>query len=314
MILLAKLHIILETAERGADTLTPGRTCLNYRNNADEYGHDYGYRMMDAIRSTYEPQIAERLAIQNPDFVFTESEVFAMQMICGFETIAEGSSPWCDVFNKEEWESFEYARDVIHYYRAGPGNPYSASMGWLWLNATANLLMEGPSAGPLFFSLYSNIFKSSCHSSTDCVYSVHDGDVIPLLTALNLFPQTPELPTSHVLHNRTWRTSDVTPMGGRIIFERLSCLAPQHCWSNEPFYPNHIYCEPQREDVFVRVNINDGIVAIPGCDSGPGHSCPFEEFLEHVRKRGLDFEEFGRICGLGEDAPKAVTFLHQLHK
>ena len=35
-----------------------------------------------------------------------------------------------------------------------PGNPYGPALGWLWLNATANLLAEGPSAGPLFFSLY----------------------------------------------------------------------------------------------------------------------------------------------------------------
>lgn len=149
----ANLYVIPETPDRGADTLTPGRTCLKYRNNVDRRGHDYGYRMMDMVRSTYEPAIARRLARQNPEMMFAEAEIFTMQLLCGFETIANGSSPWCDIFTKDEWESFEYARDIIHYYRAGPGNPYSASMGWLWLNATANLLREGPSAGPLFFSL-----------------------------------------------------------------------------------------------------------------------------------------------------------------
>lgn len=149
----AALHIIPETPHRGADTLTPGRTCLRYRNNADEYGHNYGYRMMNAFRHTYEPDIVERLAEQNPDFRFTEAEVFVMQQICGFETIAKGHSPWCSVFTREEWGYFEYARDVIHYYRTGPGNLYSGAMGWLWLNATTNLLEEGPSNGPLFFSL-----------------------------------------------------------------------------------------------------------------------------------------------------------------
>lgn len=150
---LATLHVIPETADRGADTLTPGRTCLRYRSNADEYGHDYGYRMMDEFRSTYEPAIARRLTEQNPDLVFTEREIFTMQLICGFETLAKGFSPWCNVFARTEWEDFEYARDVIHYYRAGPGNPYSGPMGWLWLNATGNLLNEGPATGPLFFSL-----------------------------------------------------------------------------------------------------------------------------------------------------------------
>lgn len=149
----ATLHIIPESPDQGADTLTPGRTCSNYRNDVDRYGHQYGYRMMDMIRSTYEPAIVRRLAKQNPDLEFAEGEIFIMQCLCGFETIVKGSSHWCKVFTEEEWESFEYARDVIHFYRAGPGNPYSASMGWLWLNATANLLKEGDSAGPLFFSL-----------------------------------------------------------------------------------------------------------------------------------------------------------------
>lgn len=150
----ADLHIIPETADRGGDTLTPGRTCRRYREDADEFGHGYGYAMMDKIRSVYEPAIVDRLAQENPAFLFSEDDVFTMQSICGFETIAKGSSPWCSVFAHEEMESFEYARDVIHYYRAGPGNPYSASLGWLWLNATANLLRDGPAAGSMFFSLY----------------------------------------------------------------------------------------------------------------------------------------------------------------
>ncbi|KAK5158655.1 hypothetical protein LTR04_005154, partial [Oleoguttula sp. CCFEE 6159] len=266
----AHLHIIPETADRGADTLTPGDTCLKYADNVDPYGHDYGARMLMEYRSTYLPAISERLLKQNPDMQFTNSEVYSMQEMCGFETTVRGSSQWCDVFTKEEWLAFEYARDVIHYYRAGPGNPYGAVMGWLWLNATANLLAEGPEAGPLFFSF------------------VHDGDIIPLLAALALFPTPHPLPTTHIAPNRTYLTSQLTPMGGRIIFERLACPAEVTCWSNAPLYPNHVYCEEPRDDVFVRVNINDGIVAIPGCDGGPGGSCALAGFLERVRERGRE--------------------------
>lgn len=42
-----------------------------------------------------------------------------MQEMCGFEITVRGKSKWCDVFTHEEWLEFEYARDVIHYYRAG---------------------------------------------------------------------------------------------------------------------------------------------------------------------------------------------------
>jgi acid phosphatase len=151
---LSTLHIIPETPDRAGDTLTPGRTCHKYRANVDQFGHSYGQTMLYEWRHTYLPPIVERLQEQNPNINFTESEVYSMQELCGFETIAHGSSKWCDVFTHDEWEQFEYARDLLHYYRAGSGNPYGAPMGWLWLNATSNLLQSGPyEVGPLFFSL-----------------------------------------------------------------------------------------------------------------------------------------------------------------
>ncbi|KAK5129021.1 hypothetical protein LTR85_000354 [Meristemomyces frigidus] len=290
----ARLHVISETPDHGANTLTPGRTCRNYRYNFDEYGHDYGIRKLYEWRRAYLPPIIKRLAKQNPNLIFTEAEVYSMQELCGFETIAKGDSMWCDVFSHEDWESFEYARDLLHYYRAGPGNPYSGAMGWLWLNATAHLLRQGPAAGPLYLSF------------------VHDGDIIPLLSALKLFPEEPDLPATHVMHNRTWRTSDVVPMGGRLIFERLACPGYQHCWDNADYgYPNHLYCSPPEDEHFVRINVNDGIVALPGCDGGPGSSCPLDDFVAMVKRRGTEVGGFREVCGLEKDGAEGIEFLHQ---
>jgi acid phosphatase len=291
----AKLHIIPETADLGGNTLTPGDTCLTYANKSNPLGHDYGYAQLSAFRSTYLPSISARLALTNPAFPLSETEVYTMQELCGFETIALGSSPWCTIFPQTEMESFEYARDLLHYYRAGPGNPYAATMGFLYLNATMHLLRQGGAkAGELFFSF------------------VHDGDIVPLLAALDLLPQTPHLPTTHVLHNRTWRTSDVVPMGGRIIFERLICPARQACWDNAAYgYPNHVYCEAAREEVFVRINVNDGAVGMPGCDSGPSGSCALEDFVARVKRRGDEAGDFKGMCGLSEDTEGSVDFLHQ---
>lgn len=152
----AKLHVIPETSDLGADTLTPGDTCLNYRTDVDR-GHENGARQLVNFRSTYLPSVGSRLQRQNPGIIFSNAEIYSMQELCGFETLVRGKSQWCDVFNHEEWLNFEYARDVIHYYRSGPGNPYGPAIGWLWLNATAELLENGPNAGKLFFSLYVSI-------------------------------------------------------------------------------------------------------------------------------------------------------------
>lgn len=224
----ATLEVIPETQDRGADTLTPGRSCPKYA--TDEQGHSSGVEHLNRFRSTYLRQISSRLQKQNPGIQFSDAEVYSLQEMCGFETLAKGSSKWCNVFTREEQLQFEYARDVLYYYRSGPGNKYGPTLGWLWLNATADLLRRGPEAGPMFLSFD------------------HDGDMIALMAAMDIFPQQPHLPTSHVSHNRTWKMSDVTPMGGRFILERFSCSGPQRCWDNAEFgYPNHLYCKLENQ-------------------------------------------------------------------
>ncbi|KAI4204945.1 MAG: hypothetical protein LQ350_000797 [Teloschistes chrysophthalmus] len=276
----AKLHIIPETPDLGADTLTPGDTCLKYREDLLT-GHDYGLIQLSNFRSAYLPPVSARFEKQTPGIKFTDGELYSMQEMCGFETLVRGSSPWCNAFTHDDWLNFEYARDIIHYYRAGPGNKYGAVMGWLWLNATANLLAEGPDAGRLFFSF------------------VHDGDIVPMLAALDLFPSTTDLPVTHRLKNRAWKMSQVVPMNGRVIFERLTCEASAKDSASEG----------PRD--YVRINVNDGIVALPTCSSGPGSSCPLEDFLSMVQRRGREIGDFREICGVGEDSPGRITFLHQ---
>ena len=289
---IAELNIIPEVSTLGADTLTPGDTCLNYR--SDRSGHDLGPSKLLEWQSVYLPPIAESLRTIAPDVTFTVHELYTMQEICGFETLARGYSPWCDLFTQDEWRDFEYARDLLHYYRAGAGNKYGATMGWLFLNATTSLLSAGPEeAGALFFSY------------------AHDGDIVPFLAALDLLPQWRKLPSEQVLKNRSWRTSDVVPMGGRVILERIACPVAGGCWDNGPWYPNHVYCEDDKDMHFVRINVNDGIVRLPGCADGPGGSCELGKFKEHVERRGRDGEDFRELCGLDKDAAERITFLRQ---
>ncbi|KAJ4297570.1 hypothetical protein N0V90_005463 [Kalmusia sp. IMI 367209] len=272
-----ELEVISEDASMGANTLTPGDTCLDYINDKEE-GHDKGYSMLAKFRGTYLGAVRERLLEQNPEIEFTDDELYAMQEICGFETTVRGSSHWCDVFTQDDFLSFEYARDLLHYYRAGPGVKHSALMGWLWLNATTNLMLKGRLAGPLFFSF------------------VHDGDIAPMITALDIITDAEHLPITHVVHSRKWRKSQVSPMGGRTIFELLSCKAKSDLEA------------PRR---YVRININDGITALPECDSGPGKSCPLEEFAARTRKKGREVGDFRERCGLGNNAADRITFLYQ---
>ncbi|KAF2745937.1 phosphoglycerate mutase-like protein [Sporormia fimetaria CBS 119925] len=275
----ANVEVIPETVDRGANTLTPGETCPNYISDEEE-GWAKGWKSMYDFRATYFPSIRARLSKENPRMNFDDDELYAMQEMCGFETTVRGSSKWCDVFTQQDFLNFEYARDVHHYYRAGPGTKYGAGMGWLWLNATTNLMVEGPQAGKMFFSF------------------VHDTDMAPMLAALDIMTPEEHLPLTQIAEDRTWRKSQVSPMGGRIIFEVLSCHAETRGWLGG-------------RDRFVRININDGITALPGCDTGPGKSCRLSAFVARVLRKGLEVGDYREMCGLDSSAPDSLTFLRQ---
>ena len=144
--------------------------------------------------------------------------------------------------------------------------------------------------------------------------SVHDGDIVPMLAALDLFPSSEHLPISHRPTSRNWRMSQVVPMNGRVIFEYLECDDPRLALSDGGRQIPPPPLEKRGEDrrsTFIRININDGIVAIPDCTSGPGSSCPLEDFLALVRRRGEEIGDFKELCGLGADDADRITFLRQ---
>ncbi len=87
-------------------------------------------------------------------------------------------------------------------------------------------------------------------------------------------------------------------MNGRIIFERLKCRDDEKPRNN-------------KHQHYIRININDAIVALPNCTSGPGSSCSLEGFLAMVQRRGRQVGDFREVCGLGDDAERRIDFLHQ---
>ncbi|KAH6618457.1 3-phytase B precursor [Boeremia exigua] len=290
------LHVIPETPDRGADTLTPGRTCP--RNLADKQeGKAKGYRLMAEYQQTYLPPIAARLSSQH-GLDLSSKDVWAMQELCGFETTVRGGSEWCEVFTQEEFLAFEYARDLLHFYRAGPGQRYAASMGSLWVDATAELMRRGQGAGALFFSF------------------VHDGDIAPMITALDVINDDELLPTTHINHNRKWRKSQVSPMGGRVILEVLECGDTAINLDNGERRDADSRDEQSTLNKFVRLNINDGITAFPDCRSGPGSSCPLAQFLARTNRKSREAGRFAEICEMAEGSGEVngeggITFLHQ---
>ncbi|CAF3444848.1 unnamed protein product [Rotaria socialis] len=82
---IGKVVIISEDRDPGANTLTPTKTCSNFRTSS-------GAKQMETWLKHYISPIY----------------VLAMQALCGYETIIRSSSHFHGIFTPEEWLSFEY--------------------------------------------------------------------------------------------------------------------------------------------------------------------------------------------------------------
>ena len=136
------------------------------------------------------------------------------------------------------------------------------------------------------------------HTYLTC--SVHDGDIAPFLAALDIFHDhkyDPDLPITHLAQDRIWRTSSIMPMGGRITLERMTCSSSTVEEESQP-------------ETFVRINVNDKIVELPHCTSGPGKSCPLDYFLDYVQQRRKVVGDFAEVCGMEGDVGY-LSFLNQ---
>lgn len=208
--------------------------------------------------------------------------------MCGFEIMVRGVSPWCNVFTNTDWEDFEYGRDLLHFYRAGAGNHYAGAMGLLWLEATTKNILNQSNAAKSFYASF-----------------VHDGDIVPLIATLGLLdededPYTEEpalLPSQHRKWDRKWKTSDIVPMGGRVVFERIKCDKALH---------------PVEHRNFVRLLINDGHMALANRTGELlARDMPVVQFESMVREKRAQFGDFRSVCGLDGDGPEGIEFLHQ---
>ena len=63
----------------------------------------------------------------------------------------------------------------------------------------------------------------------------------------------------------------------------------------------------------MRIIVNDGVVALPRCTSGPGSSCPLDELLARVKGGEQEWGGFREVCGLeaDRDGVEGIQFLHQ---
>ncbi|GLB39429.1 putative histidine phosphatase superfamily (branch 2) [Lyophyllum shimeji] len=281
-----------------ANSLTPSAACPAY--NAGNTGS----AKATAFRATYQAKIAQRLNRFLEGLALDAADVGVMQDLCGFLAEVDGDTRFCDVFEESEWLDYEYAHDLNYYYGSGPGNPVAAATGYPWVKAISDLFAVGPS----------HTTSNGTLTPPPLIMGfTHDNNLAPVVAALGLWNTSSHgvYPLSLTKPNpaRTFRSSYLVAFRGYVALERLSCSrgteidTVKHISNQSPI--------AGERDAFVRVRINRAPVPIPGCSSGPGATCPLQQFLKHVEQRGIASGDFVQTCGLEgvANATSVVSFL-----
>ncbi|KAJ7085762.1 phosphoglycerate mutase-like protein [Mycena belliarum] len=272
-----------------ANSLTPSTGCPLYKTG------DTGASSADAFRATYQNATANRLNTFLDGLALNASDIGAMQDLCGFQAEINGDTRFCDVFEDSEWLDYEYAHDLNYYYGSGPGNPFSATVGFPWVKAVSDLFALGPGKT----TPGGNITPPAL-----LMGFTHDNNLPPVISALGLWNTsgTPGVyPLSHTAPSpeRRFRASLLVAFRGYVALERLACAAPAGPKATHAAGAGAAPAHAPGAASFVRVRVNRAPVVIPGCASGPGASCPLAQFTAYVdTTRARAAGDFVQRCGL----------------
>ncbi|KAF4627143.1 hypothetical protein G7Y89_g11012 [Cudoniella acicularis] len=115
---------ISEGEKEGANSLTPYEGCPAYSSSA-------GSKQATELLNIYTKPVTARFNTAAPAFNFTATDIYAMSLLCGYETVIRGSFSFCSlsVLSPNEWLAFEYTNDLIYHYNTGYGSPVSRAIG-----------------------------------------------------------------------------------------------------------------------------------------------------------------------------------------
>ncbi|ODN92151.1 hypothetical protein L198_05824 [Cryptococcus wingfieldii CBS 7118] len=275
-------------------SLTPHKAC-------DAFEKQSSLEPARVWLKTYAPPIRERLSQIIPDVAveLVDDDILAMQMLCGYETISQGWSPFCNLFTDNEWLDGEYYFDVRFHYMMGYGNHLSPYLGAPWVK-TAKHLLDGKDTGDGAGEPHGdegeveankekhklpkpNLPPNATHTQLFHPSFTHRESPAFVATFLNLYNSTyahpaslnPPLTYRPPKSERAWRTSHVVSFLGHVALERF------HCGDGGDY---------------VRAKVNGKQEKMGGCEDGLEGSCKWETFYKWVDERALRWSGWEEVC------------------
>ncbi|KAF8214171.1 phosphoglycerate mutase-like protein [Mycena galopus ATCC 62051] len=258
------------TIEAGGfnNTLAPYKTCPN---TGDVLKADRGRDFVAKWADVYLKSAVKRLRPQMVGYELSVEDVYVLQQMCAYETVALGYSKFCELFTEDEWDGFNYSLDLFFWYNSGPGFALARPLGIGYVQELVARLTHTPIAShnsstngtlddsPVTFPLGQSLY----------VDATHEVVVLYVLAALNLttLAAAGPLPATHIPKKRSYRVSELAPFATNVQFQLLECTS----------LPG-----PQ-----IRIIVNDGVVpltGVEGCEAQKDGMCAVDTFVAAQKK------------------------------
>ncbi|XBW36248.1 hypothetical protein QEN19_001829 [Hanseniaspora menglaensis] len=226
-----------------------------------------GSEVIEAFDDSYLSNLAARLNNATKGLNLTSSDANMLFSWCAYEINAAGYSPVCDIFTQEELILYAYHDDLSSFYSDGPGNTVVKPIGSVLFNASTTLLKNPPSEYKAYIGF------------------THDTDMQNMMAAVGLFDTGVMMNSTFEYRNTIYKKSWMTPMGARFVLENFDC----------------------GNSSYVRYVINDEVLTVPNCSSGPGFSCEINDYYKYTEERLANVTDYATACNV-TDAPGHLSF------
>lgn len=257
------VNVIIPEADYGVNNTLNHDLCTAFENGTDSTIADDA---QETWANIFAKPIRRRLNANLHGANLSLVQTIYMMDLCPFNTVASLSgelSPFCNLFNKEEWHQYSYFESLGKWYGYSFGNPLGPTQGVGFVNeliarltdkpvedetSTNHTLDDNPKTFPLGRKLYADFS--------------HDNDMTAIFSALGLYNGTAQLLNTTVVeaHNANGYSAAWTvPFAARAYVEKMTCS-------------NHA-------SEFVRVIVNDRVQPLTQCGGDSLGRCTLSKFI-----------------------------------
>lgn len=168
----------------------------------------------------------------------TQDDITSMYSFCGFSAAINRTTDisFCQFFSLTDLKNLEYFNDLVQQSAHGYGQAINTQMTCSYMTSLFNNMASAQRAtsinqlnGSNNSSTSTNGASSSAPAPAAASFSqsilkfAHAETIMPVLTALQLFKDSPLLTANAVVVNRKWKNSIVSPFGANLWFELHQC-------------------------------------------------------------------------------------------